>query len=318
MKLIVRIFALVAGSLSLAAQAQNLSIGTGGTGGVYYPYGGTLARLLTTHLPGVNATAEVTGASVDNLKLLQLGRVDLAFTLADSLAEAQRGSGPFRETGAVGSARTLAVLYTNFMHVVVRADSGLRRVADLRGRVVSVGSPGSGTELMADRILQAAGIDPRADITRHALGVAESAGALKDGKVDAFFWSGGVPTPAVQDLAATPGIAIALLPHDDGVGRLLLEYGNDLYKLSIIPASVYRGVDTAVPVAGAMNLLVASSALDEQLAYDIVRVMFGQREALIAGHPEARHLAVPASPESSPAPFHPGAIRYYREHGWKH
>jgi TRAP transporter TAXI family solute receptor len=299
------------------ADTRHLSIATGGTGGVYYPYGGTLARLLTTHLPGVNATAEVTGASVDNLKLLQLGRVDLAFTLADSLAEAQRGTGPFRERGAVGNVRTLAVLYTNFMHVVARADSRLGRVADLRGRVVSVGSPGSGTELMADRILTAAGIDPRAGITRHALGVAESAGALKDGKVDAFFWSGGVPTPAIQDLAATPGITIALIPQDDLVGRLLLEYGNDLYKLSIIPAGVYRGVDTDVPVAGAMNLLVASSDLDEQLAYDIIRVMFAQRDALIAGHPEARHLAIPAGPESSPAPFHQGAMRYYRENGWK-
>jgi TRAP transporter TAXI family solute receptor len=299
------------------ADTRHLSIATGGTGGVYYPYGGTLARVLSSHLPGVNATAEVTGASVDNLKLLQLGRVDLAFTLADSLAEAQRGTGPFRERGAVGNVRTLAVLYTNFMHVVARADSGLRRVADLRGRVVSVGSPGSGTELMADRLLTAAGVDPRAGITRHALGVAESAGAIKDGKVDAFFWSGGVPTPAVQDLAATPGIAIALIPQDDLVGRLLLEYGNDLYKLSIIPAGVYRGVDTEVPVAGAMNLLVASSDLDEQLAYDIIRVMFAQRDALIAGHPEARHLAIPAGPESSPAPFHRGAIRYYRENGWK-
>ena len=296
---------------------RHVSIATGGTGGVYYPYGGTLARLLTTHLPGINATAEVTGASVDNLKLLQLGRVELAFTLADSLAEAQKGTGPFRETGAVGNARTLAVLYTNLMHVVARADSGLRRVADLRGRVVSVGSPGSGTELMADRILQAAGIDPRAGITRHALGVAESASALKDGKVDAFFWSGGVPTPAVQDLAATPGISIALIPQDDVVGRMLLEYGNDLYKLSIIPAGLYRGIDTEVPVAGALNLLVASSDLDEQLAYDIVRVMFAHREALTAGHPEARHLAMPSGLESSPAPFHQGAMRYYREHGWK-
>jgi TRAP transporter TAXI family solute receptor len=296
---------------------RHLSIATGGTGGVYYPYGGTLARLLTTHLPGVNATAEVTGASVDNLKLLQLGRVDLAFTLADSLAEAQAGSGPFRETGAVGNARTLAVLYTNLMHVVVARRTGIDRVADLKGRIVSVGSPGSGTELMADRLLRAAGLDPHADIRRHTLGVTESAGALKDGKVDAFFWSGGVPTPAVQDLAATPGMAIALLPQDDLLPRLQLEHRGDLYELAFIPVDAYRGIDREVPVAGAMNLLVASSDLDPQLAYDIVRIMFEQRDALAAGHPEARHLAVPAGPESSPAPFHPGAVRYYKENGWR-
>ena len=298
-------------------ETRHLSIATGGTGGVYYPYGGTLARLLTTHLPGVNATAEVTGASVDNLKLLQLGRVDLAFTLADSLAEAQAGTGPFRETGAVGNARTLAVLYMNLMHLVAKQGSGIQRVADLRGRVVSVGSPGSGTELMADRLLQAAGLDPHRDITRHTLGVAESAGALKDAKVDAFFWTGGVPTPALQDLASTPGIAIAMLSQAELVPQLQLKYRGDLYKLTVIPRGVYRGIDADVPVAGAMNLLVASSEIDEQLAYDIVRVMFEQREALAAGHPEARNLAVPAGPESSPAPFHPGAIRYYKEQGWR-
>lgn len=308
---------LLAATACTRDDTRHLSIATGGTGGVYYPYGGALAGVLTTHLPRVNATAEVTGASVDNLKLLQLGRVDLAFTLADALAEAQSGSGPFRETGAVGNARTLAVLYMNLMHVVVRSDSGIRRIADLRGRVVSVGSPGSGTELMADRLLQAADLDPHRDITRHALGVSESAGALKDGKVDAFFWTGGVPTPAVQDLAATPGLSIALLPQAELVPPLQLKYRGDLYKLTVIPAGSYRGVDADVPVASAMNLLVASSDLDEQLAFDIVRAMFEHRDALSAGHPEARQLAIPAGPDASPAPFHAGAIRYYKEHGWK-
>jgi TRAP transporter TAXI family solute receptor len=308
---------LIASSACARDETRHLSIATGGTGGVYYPYGGALARVLTAHVPQVNATAEVTGASVDNLKLLQLGRVDLAFTLADSLAEAQAGSGPFRDTGAIANARTLAVLYTNLMHVVVMNGSGIQRLADLRGRVVSVGSPGSGTELMADRLLQAADLDPHRDIRRHTLGAAESASALKDGKVDAFFWTGGVPTPAVQDLAATPGVTIALLSQAELVPRLQLTYRGDLYKLMVIPSGSYRGMDADVPVAGAMNLLVASRDLDEQLAFDIVRTMFDQRDALIAGHPEARHLAVPPGPDSSPAPFHPGAIRYYKEHGWK-
>jgi len=149
-----------------------LSIGTGGTGGVYYPYGGALARLISEKIPNTQVTAEVTGASADNLKLLQLGKVDLAFTLADTLSEAVKGAGAFKETGAVGSARTIAVLYTNYTHVVARAGLGIRTVADLKGRTISVGSPGSGTELIADRVLAAAGLDPRKDITRHALGVA--------------------------------------------------------------------------------------------------------------------------------------------------
>jgi TRAP transporter TAXI family solute receptor len=289
-----------------------LSIATGGTGGVYYPYGGALARILSEKLPGVQATAEVTGASVDNLKLLQLGKVDLAFTLADSLAEAVSGRGPFKETGAVGSARTLAVLYTNYLHVVVRKSSGVARVKDLRGRIVSVGSPGSGTELMADRLLGAAGLDPRRDITRHTLGVAESAGALKDAKLDAFFWSGGVPTPAIQDLLATPGLTVEIVPQDDLLEILRRDFGARLYGLGMIPAGVYRGIDRDVATIGVRNLLVASADMDEALAYDIVRVIFEQKEALVAAHPEARHLAPPASDDVSPAPFHPGALRYYR------
>ncbi|MEZ5319945.1 MAG: TAXI family TRAP transporter solute-binding subunit [Vicinamibacterales bacterium] len=294
-----------------------LSIATGGTGGVYYPYGGAIARLLTQSLPDVQATAEVTGASVDNLKLIQLGKVDLAFTLADTLAEAQAGTGPFQDTGAIGSIRTLAVLYTNYTHIVVRADSGIRQVSDLAGKIVSVGSPGSGTELIADRVLAAAGVDPHTGITRHSLGVSESAGAIKDGKLDAFVWSGGLPTPALQDLAATPGVPIALLPQIDLLPLLQRDYGRDLYRLVPIPGGVYRGIDTDVPVIGATNLLVASSQVDEALAYDIVRVMFERKAELVAAHPEAEDLAVPAGPEASPAPFHPGAVRYYREHGWQ-
>lgn len=294
-----------------------LSIATGGTGGVYYPYGGALANLITTQIPGVDATAEVTGASVDNLKLMQLGRVDLAFTLADTLAEAQAGSGPFRETGAVGSARTLAVLYTNYTHVVVREGRGIDRVADLAGRVVSVGSPGSGTELIADRLLAAAGIDPRTGVTRHALGATESAGALKDGKVEAFVWSGGLPTPAIEDLAATPGLAIGLLPQADLLRSLQATYSRDLYRLALIPAGAYRGLETDVPVVGVTNLLVASSSLDEDLAYAIVRLIFEHKDDLVLAHREAEHLAVPSGPDTSPAPFHAGAVRYYREHGWQ-
>ena len=299
------------------ASPRYLSIATGGTGGVYYPYGGALARLISERIPGVQATAEVTGASVDNLKFMQLGRVDLAFTLVDTLAAALSGRGPFQGTGAIGSIRTLAVLYTNYTHVVVKQSSGIKRVVDLKGRVVSVGSPGSGTELIADRVLTAAGIDPRRDITRHQLGATESAGALKDGKVDAFFWSGGVPTAAIQDLAATPGISLGLIPQNELLTTLQVEFGRKLYKLAMLPAGAYRGVDADVATIGVPNVLVVSSAIDDDLAYAIVKLMFDQKTALIAAHPEARHLDVPVDPDASPAPFHPGAVRYYKEHGWK-
>jgi TRAP transporter TAXI family solute receptor len=296
---------------SSSAPPRFLSIATGGSGGVYFPYGGALAKLISDHVPGVQATAEVTNASVDNLKLMQLGKVDLAFTLADTLAEAVRGRGPFKDTGAIGSIRTVAVLYTNYMHVVVNAGSGIGSIADLRRKTVSVGSPGSGTELIADRVLAAAKVDPQKDVVRHTLGVSESAGALKDGKLDAFFWSGGVPTPAIQDLAATPGLSIALLRQDDLLLFMQRDYGN-LYRLAMIPGGAYRGLDREVPAIGVTNMLVASSALDEDLVYAITRAMFEHKDVLLAGHPEARHLAPPSSFDSAPAPFHPGALKYYK------
>lgn len=297
------------------SQTRFLSIATGGTGGVYYPYGGAVARLISEKIPNTQATAEVTGASVDNLKLLQVGKVDLAFTLADTLAEAVNGSGPFKETGAVGSVRTLAVLYTNYTHIVVRANLGIKTVTDLKGRTVSVGAPGSGTELIADRVLTAAGLDPRKDITRHALGVAESVGAIKDNKVDAFFWSGGLPTASVQDLAATPGVSVALVGHENLLPFLQRDYGKDLYSLALIPADTYRGISVDTGTVGVKNLLVASSSLDDGMVEQIVKVLFENKDALVAAHPEARHLEKPSTFDGVPAPYHSGAMGYYKSTG---
>jgi len=183
-----------------------LSIATGNTGGVYYPYGGGLARVISQSVPRVDATAEVTAASVDNLKLIQLGKADIAFVLTDTLDDAIHGRGPFAKMPV--KARTLAVLYPNYTQVATVEGKGINRLADLRGRVVSTGSPGSGTEVIAFRVLRAAGIDPDKDIRRQGLTVNASVDALKDGKIDAFFWSGGLPTASIQDLAATPGMSI--------------------------------------------------------------------------------------------------------------
>jgi hypothetical protein len=293
-----------------------LSVATGGTGGVYYPYGGGLAKIISEKIPGVQATAEVTGASADNLKLLQQGRADLAFTLADTLADAITGEGAFASTGPV-PARTIAILYQNFTHVVTLEGSGIAAVRDLRGRRVSVGSPGSGTELIASRVLEAAGLDPQRDITRQALGVSESVNALKDGKLDAFFWSGGLPTPAVQDLAGTSGIRLRLLPNAEFAAALSAKHGPGLYGEAMIPARSYRGQIDPVPVITVGNLLVASAGMPEPLAHDITKLLFDEQHALIAIHPEARHLAPATGPADSPAPFHPGAIRYYRARSWK-
>ena len=313
---------MVLSALAIAAcgapgpEVRFLSIATGGTGGVYYPYGGALARLLTQKLPNTQVTAEVTGASVDNLKLMQQGRADLAFTLADTLVEAVAGTGPFAGSGKV-DARTVAVLYTNYTHLVARQGSGIARVADLKGKVVSTGAPGSGTELIADRLLQAAGLDPRQGITRHALGASESAGALKDGKVDAFFWSGGLPTPAIQDLASTPGLAITLVPQADLLPALEKAHGRDLYRVVALPGGSYRGIEAPTEVIGVINVLVASTRLEPELVQAIAQILFDFKADLVAAHPEARHLVRPTGPDAAPVPFHPGALRYFQSKGWR-
>ena len=294
------------------SDVRYLSIATGGTGGVYYPYGGGIAKVLTERLPGVRATAEATAASVDNLKFLREGRADLAFTLADTLADATAGRGAFE--GRPVPAATLAVLYANYTHLVTLAGSGIEGIQDLRGRTISTGSPGSGTEITARRLLEAAGLDPARDVRHQGLGVSESAGALKDGKIAAFFWSGGLPTAAVQDLAHTPGVSLRLLPTAHLLPALRRAHG-DLYFELAIPAAAYAGLAAPVPVVGVSNLLVASRALPDDLAYDITRLLFEHRAELAAIHPEARKLSPAEGAGDSPAPFHPGAIRWYREQG---
>ena len=292
--------------------SQFISIATGGTGGVYYPYGGGLAKVLNEHLPTVRATAEVTAASVDNLKLIRSGKADIAFALADTVADAVNGRGAF--AGEPVPAASLAVLYSNYTHVATLAQSGLTSVSDLRGKTVSTGSPGSGTEVIALRVLRAAGLDPDRDLTRQGLGASESAGALKDGKVDAFFWSGGLPTAAIQDLAHSQGISLRLLPTADLVPALRRDHG-DLYFPLEIPAGAYRGIAAPVPVVGVANLLVVNRSRPEALAYDITRVMFEHAAELAAIHPEARNLSLETASSGSPAPFHPGAARYFTERG---
>ena len=214
------------GCRSDSPRPQFISIATGGTGGVYYPYGGGLAKVLNDSLPNIRATAEVTAASVDNLKFIRDGKADVAFALADTVADAAAGRGAFE--GRSVPVAALAVLYSNYTHVVTLQSSGITTIAGLRGRRVSTGSPGSGTEVIAFRVLRAAGLNPDADVTRQGLGASESADSLKDGKIDAFFWSGGLPTAAVQDLAHSQGITIGLIPTGDLVAALQREHG-DLY-----------------------------------------------------------------------------------------
>lgn len=298
---------------SSSAAKRRLSIATGGTGGVFYPYGGGIAKIISENLDNVEATAEVTAASVDNLKFIRQGTSDLAFTMADTAQDAVRGQDAFADFGAV-PARTLAVLYSSYVHLVTRTGSGVERVADLRGRTISTGAAGSGTAILAARILEAAGLSAGRDLRTQSLGVAQSVDALKDGKIDAFFWNGGLPTAAVLDLVNTPGLTARFISTEDMLPRLQQLYGPSLYYRATIPRAVYK-TDADIPVVAVANLLVVSEEMPEELAHDITRLLFEKKNELTAIHPQANELAIETALEGSPIPFHPGAIRYYRERG---
>lgn len=293
--------------------ATRLSIASGGTGGAYYPLGAVLARLISEALPDVAATAGATSASADNLEFVRRGEADAAFASVDALDDAVNGRGAFAATGPV-SVRALAVLYSNAAQIVVRPRSGLRRVGDLRGRAVSTGSPGSGTELLALRVLAAAGLDPARDLRRQSLGLAAAADALKEGQLDAFFWSGALPTSAIRDLAHTAR-GVQLLPCDDVLPALRERHGASLYSALTVPARTYAGLDDDVPTVGVANVLVVRADLSEELAYDVTRLLFEKQAALEAVQSAAKHIKLETATIGSSAAFHEGAKRYYREQG---
>jgi hypothetical protein len=305
---------LVAGlTLCLGAQAQNISIATGGTGGVYYPLGGGIAAVLSKFVPGMQATAEVTGGSVDNLKLIGSGKPYVGFTMTDAAQDAARGEDKFK--GNKVPLRTLMILYPNRMHVVSIEGRGVNKMSDLKGKHVSTGSPGSATEVMAFRLIEAEGLDKDKDMKRERLGVAESVNAIKDGKIDAFFWVGGLPTAGVTDLANTPGTKIKLIDHADAVAAMNKKYGN-LYVEDVIPKSTYRGMDADNHQATVMNILVAHESMDDKTAYNIVKTIFDKRDDLIAVHKEAENFKLENQKASAtPIPFHPGAAKYFAEKG---
>ena len=292
---------------------QWISIATGGTGGVYYPYGGGIAKVISDHLNGVEATAEVTAGTVDNLKFIANRSADIAFALADSVDDAASNRGAFRDFGAVPM-RALAVLYDNYNHLVSLASNGIETVPELRGRVISTGAPGSGTEVSAFRILQASGLDPEMDIRKHSLGVGQSVDALRDNKIDAFFFSGGIPTGAVLDLASTVGRTIKVIPNGETLATLQKQYGSLVYHSLSIPVSTYPDMNKLVNVIAVSNILVVHPAMNETLAYAITRLLFEHRNELANIHPMAELLTLETATGGSPIPFHPGAIRYYREH----
>ena len=302
-------------ALAGVAQAQNLSIATGGTGGVYYPLGGGMAAVLSKFVPGMQATAEVTGGSVANLQLIGTGKPYIALTQADAAIDAVKGQDKF--TGKPIPVRTLAVLYPNRMHVVSIEGTGVTKITDLKGKRASTGSGGSATEVFAFRVIEAAGLDKDKDVKRERLGVAESVNALKDRKIDAFFWVGGLPTAAVTDLSNTPGVKIKMIDIAHLVPAMVKKYGN-IYIKDVIPQRIYKGMQADNQAATVTNLLVANQSMDEKTAYTIIKTLWEHRVDLVRVHAEAINIKPEnQKAEASSIPWHPGAIKYFAEQGIK-
>ena len=315
MNSIVRIAGAALLALASAAQAQNISIATGGTGGVYYPLGGGLAAVLSKKVPGMTATAEVTGGSVANMQLVGTGKSYLAFTQADAAIDALKGQDKF--AGKPIPVRALAVLYPNRMHVVSIEGTGVTKIGDIKGKRVSTGSGGSATEVFAFRVIEAAGLDKDKDMKRERLGVAESVSALKDRKIDAFFWVGGLPTAAVTDLANTPGVKIKMVDIAHLVPEMVKRNGN-IYVKDVIPQRMYKGMEADNPQATVTNLLAVHASMDDKTAYAITRTLFENIVDLVRVHAEAVNIKLEnQKSENSSIPWHPGAIKFYAEQGIK-
>jgi len=280
---------------------------------VYYPMGGGLAAVLSKHVSGMQATAEVTGGSVDNLNLIASGKPYVGFSMVDAALDASKGKDKFE--GRPVNLRTLLVLYPNRMHVVTTEATGIKKMSDLKGKRIATGSAGSATEVMSIRLLEAAGLDPNKDVTRERLSVAESVNAIKDRKIEAFFWVGGLPTAAVTDLANTPGTKIRMIDHADAVAAMNKKYGN-LYYADTIPKATYSGMATDNKMASVANILLVNANMPDDQAYKIVKAVFDHQKDLIAVHQEYANVTIAGQKQAStPIDFHPGAVKYIQEKG---
>lgn len=293
----------------VAAQDQ-LSIATGGTGGTYYPVGGGLAEIVNNHVEGYSATAEVTGASVENMGLIATGDADLAIALADTVAQAYGGTGNF-EGQQLSMVRGLASLYANMVHIVALESSGITSLADLTGKRVSIGAPGSGTEVNTGAILEANGITYD-DIDEQRLNFNETADALANGDIDAGFWSVGAPTSSIMNLATTQDIVIIALSEEELAAAI---EADATFATTTLPGNSYTGIADDITVLGIPNVLTVSSEMSDDLAYALTKAMFENIAELQAVHPAANETTVEFTMSATPVPLHPGALRYYDEIG---
>jgi uncharacterized protein len=285
---------------------RRLYIATGNTTRVFYQIGGGYADIITAHVPGYEATAEPTNAAVDNIRRVTHGDADIALTFADAAADAVSGRTPF--AGAAQPIQALARIYSSYTHVIVRTEAKIKSLAELRGRRVSTSTKGSGSENVAQRVLAAAGIDPELDIARIALSLPETVKGMKNGTLDAMFWTAGLPTLGITDLTTAMRDKVAFLPVAGLLPVLRKTYGQ-AYAPATIAKAVY-GLPTDVPTISVASMIVVRDNLPESLAYDLTRVLFEYQDDLAKAHPEGGNFTRDAARSTDPVPLHAGARRF--------
>lgn len=285
---------------SCDATPGQVTIATGNSTGVYYVLGGGIASLLSADTP-LRATAAETGASVQNVQQLVGGQYDVAFSLADTASDAARGTGAFPQPQEI---QALARIYSNYTHVVVQRSSGIRTMADFRGKKISTGSPKSGTEVIANRLLQAAGLDPATDVQAQRLELGKTVDAMKDGSIDGFVWSGGLPTGGVTDLFTSAKDRVELIDVSDLLPRL--KEINPVYEEGVVPAKAY-GTPADVRTVVVPNLLLVRKDFPANNACAITKLVFEKKAELVKVHPAAKELDPRKAVDTDPVELAPGA-----------
>jgi TRAP transporter TAXI family solute receptor len=308
-----RTLSALAGGLLLAASAQAadfINVLTGGTSGVYYPLGVALSQIYGKALPNAKVSVQATKASAENLNLLQASRGEIAFTLGDSLSDAWKGDEEAGFKAPLKKLRTIAAIYPNYIQIVANADSGIRTLADLKGKRIAVGAPKSGTELNARAIFKAAGLAYKDFAKTEYLPFGESVELMKNRQLDATLISAGLGVAAIRDLASSVKIVVVTIPAD-----VIPKIGDAAYQPAIVPAKTYEGQAEEVPTIKIQNFLVSHEGVSADTAYQMTKSMFENLDLLTSAHAAAKGINKADAPKAPPVPLHPGAEKYYREAG---
>lgn len=302
--------AFAGGQKDSGAEKVNLIIATGGTSGTYYPFGGAMAQIWNTHIPGMNVTAQATGASKENIRLVGSGEAEIAIVQNDVMDYAMKGIELFSGE-KVETFSTMATLYPEIVQIVVARDSNIKSVADFRGRSISVGDAGSGVEANAKQILEAYGMS-FSDVGAKRLSFKESAAALKDKQIEAFFVTAGSPNPAIQEIATIGGVRLLSLDGPE-MAKLMDTY--KFYTSFTIPQDTYNGMTEDAKTVAVKATLIVKKDLSENVVYDLTRALFDQQSSLAQAHAKGRELSLQEGVQGVSVPFHPGAEKYFREKG---